>query len=344
MSTTGDIATGYEPTVEDDGKVAMLDGPITENVPDQYLPKNMDNFMPNSDYVTAPREIYDGNDRYVFSCWRVTTNPSAGAKNTPVDYTYCYSVEFNLSVFQDSIVTAVYDQATKDSDRYDPEAGERSDETGVTITFMDNSRNQYNVTNNNMEDGRKDRGDRVYSDFLMSFNGYKKNDHGIVQLNELPANTVKYGLIVEVVGDMSQVGGKYVSESEAAYRSRFGTTIGDSDWTNVSSEQLNTFITSGAANDKTLKLYKTEEDVTSLDNKNRIQFFYSIANRSHSNSTDFNANNPLGNQHKVYRAYAYIAEYDGSAYTNVQISEKPVYFTIYDIGTIADGSEAVSSN
>ena len=75
----------------------------------------------------------------------------------------------------------------------------------------------------------------------------------------------------------------------------------------------------------------SEFDVTELDNKNRVQFYYSLPNKSHSTFND------TTRRFKVYRAYAYICD---ANHTNIQISQTPVYFTIYDIGSIQSYAEA----
>ena len=223
--------------------------------------------------------------------------------------------------------------------RFDPDIQRNLDRSmGVTISFIENSRNQYNmgdsgnITNNN----RKGAGDRVYSDFVLSYN----NVAGSTPLKTL-GGQYKCGLIVEAVGDMTtDASGKYVTETEATYKTRYGEDLSHIASGGKTRNQLETFITGGTS--ATLSgTAKSEFDCSALDNKDRIQYYYSLVNRAHKSDSDENKTMPEGvysaSNHKVFRAYAYIADYSNGTYSNVKISEVPVYFTINDIGSIAIG-------
>lgn len=94
---------------------------------------------------------------------------------------------------------------------------------------------------------------------------------------------------------------------------------------------MNSFIqdTSKSADGNYLKSEFTLEE---LDNKNRINYYYSLPNIKHSDLTATTRKN------MVYRAYSYLR--NGSAL--VMVSE-PVYFTIYDIASIANSTDGASA-
>lgn len=285
----------------------------------------------------------NGNDTYYFQYWSVKT--VAAYNQESVEYTRCYDPEFNLAIFQDVIVEPIYSNAFPgnmpnppgtwdDYSRFDPDVMRTIDSTnGITITFLENSRNQYNLgaygdadtAAEAMADSRKGGGDRIYSDFLISYN----NIAGNITLKDLDANTKKAGLIIEAVGEMEKdANEKYITSAEY-YRTNYGTTISEATMTKLTN-LINGTSQSGFA--------KSEFDVTSLDNKNRIQYYYSLANKRHTESTiQYELTDDLTNKYKYFRAYAYIYDVADKANT-IQISPTPVYFTIYDMATIENGS------
>ena len=315
---------------------------ITVDVPSADRPNHLSTFMPDNAYVTAPQTLTDGNKTMVFRYWSVTTVPDS--KHSAVEYTRCYDNEFNFVLFQDAIVSTVYTKQTDETDGYNPFGQQISDENkqGVTISFIENSRNQYNdnQSGNGMTDSRKAMGDRMYTDFLLSYNSVAYDqEKGLTILKDLPAGTKKAGLIIEVVGTIDTVDGKYVTKTEAEYREMYGTTISDigeklsgKETTVDQLQRLKDYIT-GTNNSNPIRGAKSEFDVTSLDNKNRLQYSYSLLNRSHS---DLSVGN---NRYNVYRAYAYIYDVADKANT-IQISDTPVYFTIYDMASIQNYAEA----
>lgn len=315
---------------------------ISVDVPSADRPNHLSTFMPDNAYVTAPQTLTDGTKTMVFRYWSVTTVPDS--KHSAVEYTRCYDNEFNFVLFQDAIVSTVYTVQIDETDGYNPFGQQISDENkqGVTISFIENSRNQYNdnQSGNGMSTSRKAMGDRMYTDFLLSYNSVAYDqENGLTFLKNLPTGTKKAGLIIEVVGTIDTVDGKYVTKTEAEYREMYGTTISDigeklsgKDTTVDQLQRLKDYIT-GTNNSNPIRGALSEFDVTSLDNKNRLQYSYSLLNRSHS---DLSVGN---NRYNVYRAYAYIYDVADKANT-IQISDTPVYFTIYDMASIQNYAEA----
>ncbi|MBQ9248302.1 MAG: hypothetical protein IJ171_06915, partial [Ruminococcus sp.] len=331
-------ATEFKPTVETNGKVYYKTatesvGQVSTYGRDWYSYGERtatETNVSNAKFVTAPLILADANgvDKYYFQYWSVKTDSNYN-NQAAVEYTRCYDPEFNLAIFQDVIVEPIYSSSFPgnmpsppstwdDYGRFDPDVMRTLDETnGITITFLENSRNQYNLgaCGNITTTSRMGGGDRIYSDFLISYN----NIAGNVTLNELDADTMKAGLIIEAVGEMEKdANEKYITSAEH-YRTTYGTEISPATMTKLTN-LINGTSQSGFA--------KSEFDVTSLDNKNRIQYYYSLANKRHTTDTEqYELTDDLTNKKKYFRAYAYIADYSNGTYSNIQISPTPVYFT-----------------
>ena len=284
-------------------------------------------YLVDSKYVKAPLIIYDGSTPYYFQYWKVSKQSSFGMKGDAV-YTRCYDYEFILSIFMDCIIEPVYDTtwaqadttknpkapATyKDYGRFDPEV--QIDTTApITIAFLENSRNQYNNGGKGTRTTNNQAMDVIYSDFLLSYN-YAFGGYG--KLSE--RDDVKCGLIVEAVDYMTQTGGNFDYTADYSQNNNYSGS--------VTVEDLKNYIIKGT---KPNGCAKAEFDSDMLDNKNSIQYFYSLNNRKLDAKTG-NLLNTLQNRYKVFKAYAYAAKFTNGTYSDVQISA-PVYFTIYDVG------------
>jgi hypothetical protein len=366
-----------------DGNVEKSDPethtPIKVNVWDWCVidgKKNKDGAGGDPVFVQAPLIVYDSGTPKYFEYWTVKTNPSAttvASASYPLEYTRCYNPKFNLAIFQDCIVEPHYGDTMRqdavnytDYDKFNVNAMKDADaeaaaaagaDNGITIAFMENSRNQYNagdygiihyetdadgkgtnpVYTTKMNVNRQGAGDRTYSDFLLSFN----NVAGNRTLNELGAGKMKAGLIIEPVANLAKnQNGEYYTESEESYKTQYGANI--SDIASKGKSNISSDLTTAISTSKTGYL-KSEFDVTELDNKNRIQWYYSIANKSHvagnASAEDKLADRDyLNNTHYVYRAYAYIYTVgEGGEKTDIKISQTPTYFTIYDMAMIGEG-------
>ena len=273
--------------------------------------------------------------------WTVTTDGKYGSEDR--EYTRCYDPEFNLSIFQDCTITPIYsptasqpENAYTEYKKFDPDVQKNLDTAnGITITFIENSRNQYNYGNSGSitNVNRQGAGDRIYSDFLLSYNNVADGQ----KLMDLPENTMKAGIIIETVADLDKNGDKYVVDTEKNYQTKYGETISEANIT-----KFTNYINSGT---RPSGCDKTEFDVTKLDNKNRIQYYYSLANRAHVTGNGKTGDDSLvmsedylNNNHKVFRAYAYIYTVGkNGAKENIKISETPAYFTINQIGSLKLG-------
>ena len=290
-------------------------------------------------FVKAPLIIYtttttDLDTPHYFQYWQVSTQGKYGTSPTP--YTRCYDYEFNFALFMDCVIEPVYGDTWAQTgnntnpptaydmyERYDPELQITGDSTkGINIAFLENSRNQYNNSGNGGRTASPYAADVVYSDFLLNFNYVD----GLQQLNQLSANTKKAGVVVEAVAYMDY-------ETDDQEQPIDGVFDSDKDYSiqfkSGESEKMTAITTWLQGGSKPTGCAKSEFDVTKLDNKNCLQYYYSLNNRAYSADNGGQLVNSLQNRYKVFRAYAYIGDVKGSTLEHVQISA-PVYFTIYD--------------
>ena len=279
------------------------------------------------EFVKAPLIIYEGSTPYYFQYWSVKKASSYGMK--AAEYTRCYDYEFNLSLFMDTVIEPVYGTTWAQTDnpptaydmygRFDPEKQIAADSTnGISIAFLENSRNQYNEKGGGSRD-KGDAADVIYSDFLLSFNNFA----GKEQLNTRTEGTTKAGLVIEAVDYMEKdSSGKY--DPSFDYLGKYKTDR---------KSEIQTWVEGGASKDNRPNgLAVSQFDVKSLDNKNRIQYYYALNNRKLDTESG-QLLNTLQNRYKVFRAYAYIGNVkSGGGLQDVVVSE-PVYFTIYDMAS-----------
>ena len=298
----------------------------------------------------------NGTNEY-FQYWsvrKVNTYTTEGGNEHVVDstteYTRCYDYEFNLSVFMDCEIEPIYSadnhayaEAKNYQDytafdphvrmRYDVQRAKQDASTGgagVSISFLENSRNQYNRGNGGyIAEARRRAGDLIYSDFLLNFNNVATlDDNTPIELRKLDKGEKYGGLIIEAVNFMDKTNGKY--DTSVDYATKYAGSESDK------SSAIVNWLTNGGTAPK--NVLKSQFDITSVDNKNCLQYAYSMYNRSLNSVTNtYVTDNELldnrNNRYLVYRAYAYIGDANGSTLKNVKIS-KPVYFTIYDLASI----------
>ena len=312
-------------------------------------------------FVKAPLIIYDENEHqnYYFKYWSVMTEETDNNKSR--EYTRCYDYEFNLAIFQDCIITPEYDNVSfasrgmvapsstyDDYGRFDPDLNRdyyKTEDNGLTITFIENSRNQYNNGDAGKAlEERSGAADRLYSDFLLTYNYYDANvNYSKVVLKDDYAGQKKAGMVIQPVAYMEKTAdgkGRIVQTDEY-----YSTTT---KYQGATAEQIKSYIQTGNLPSGMLggqKLQDSRFDVSSLDNKNRIQYFYGMDNAVAKKSTDTKDADDIlrvgadyNNKYLVYKAFAYIGDVtEGNTLTNVVVSSRPVYFTVYTDATIQPG-------
>ena len=376
------------PSQDDDGKILKTDVQ-QKNVQTPYgkwYTLNNKYTEAEAKFVSAPREIYQKNsngtyDKYVFRYWSMQTTKSGKngdnthALRTTEEYKRCYYWDFNMTFYQDTIVEPVYALASSVDTNLTPAQLETLDTTnggGTNITFLENSRNQWNRNGGNNQEipSREKQGDRVYSDFLLSFSwndimlrtALSKKITEIVGEGEQAEEVTSFvpylvnddelhysgGLVIEKVAAAPAITSTNDIKTQDEYRALYGD--GD-DLVTAATD----FINSGKTNDGNFLLNETFS-AAGFDNKNQFEYSTSFANKSHSDLR------PREYKSYVYRAYTYLRDYDGSTATtgNCMVNgsaasadevnkikthngellkvSKPVYFTIYEMATIENGT------
>ena len=378
-------------STEDDNKVLKTD-PRIYNCSTQYghwytTDGNYECSEDDAKFVTAPTEIYQkGGDgsytKYLFRYWTMATVSSGSGRNHALrvseEYKRCYYHKFNMTFYQDTIVTPYYAPEGEEEVQLTPsqiEAGDTAGGTGINITFLENSRNQWNDNGGVEQEAhasadKKNSGDRVYCDFLLSFahNGSRlqsyvgktkteeKEEEGeTVQVQtylpyKIDDEELFYsgGIIIEKVADAEEITDVSQIKTQAEYRSMYGYDDLDTDMT--------TYINNGFTGNPNVIITETFSSAA-FDNKNQLEYSTSFANRKHGKLSEVRPYKEY-----VYRAYTYLKDYNGSTATEDNLKwdgeavkaeelsairshtgklikvSKPVYFTIYEMASIQDGT------
>ena len=316
--------------VTDDTTLAAADGaekipPVTHNLETYYgnWVTTNDEYQneKNAAFVTAPMTLTEGGKTLYFQYWQITSDATTSAKrDLSVNNKRCYYHQFNMTMYQDNVIEPVY--AETPSDLTPRERSYEYNKDGVAkIDFIENSRNQWNADGapDESTDARRTAGDRIYSDFLLTF------DYKDIKLQTNPTSeNIKAGFAFERVAVLdvdSTDNTKYVTKKQSEYHTA-----------NESTEASGKTAVENCANTGTSAgnvLFIQNIDLTDLDNKNQMKYSFNITNKAYSTLAESD------NKNYVYRAYSYLKITNGST-TKVVVSD-PVYFTIYDMATINPG-------
>ncbi len=328
----GTRETGY-PAAQTENKVLRDDALPTEHIANLnygtwFAANGIKYGEPGTpQFVTAPMVIYNGEQPMGFKYWTVAT--VATDLYPSVEYTKCYFRDFNLSIYQDSIVTPHYEIITaEEAANYHPNPHEVAiadgNANGAVVTFLENSRNQYNVFNNNIsQPTRKNMGDRIYTDFVLSY--ASESD---LKFQDYANGEYTAGLAIQRVALLDSDGADGKNTDNAHYAELYGDKLTNMKYNGAdfTQEALETFIKGNSNVDNTKGLERSQFDANKLDNKNRIQYYYSYSVRKHTDLTD------NGNKNYVYRAFAFMKDKNN----NVTMVSQPLYFTFYDMASIAN--------
>lgn len=245
--------------------------------------------------------------------------------DTAEPYQKCYSSALNQAVYQDTVFYPVY---TAELEMSAEEIKEVASNKSATITFLGVTRDQWNYNGGNAANsiwGSKF-ADRIFTDFVLSF----EYENKLIPTNNA---TFRTGLIIQTLDTPEGGIENATPESLAAeYASSDGKDAAITKIKNTASD----ISESGVGN------YLISYNQQALDDRNAIEYYYGIANVSQStNPTNDTYTNPTTRRNFGYRAYSFIKKGTGSS-AEVIISD-PVYFTIYDVASIQNGSEQVAS-
>ena len=174
-------------------------------------------------------------------------------------------------------------------------------------------------------------GDRIYTDFVLSY-----ASEGDLKFQDYADGEYTAGLAIQRVAELEDnVGADGKNTDNAHYAELYGDKLTNMTYKGATftQQELETFI-KGDANvnvDNTKGLERSQFDANKLDNKNRIQYYYSYSVRKHTDLTD------NGNKNYVYRAFAFMKDKSGT----VTMVSQPLYFTFYDMASIANAQDGL---
>lgn len=266
-------------------------------------------------YLEVPPAIYDGNTKKYFSYWSMKDEYG-------IEIERCYNVKLNYVFWLEvTYATPVYDSTS-----YDSHHMAVVDTNFATIQWLENSRNQWNMNGGGdiVKSTWKLQGDRIIADFVLSYN------YNNVMLHDY-ADKYKTGLIIETLDelDVNDSGSYYTKANNATdgsenYKAIYHTHDPDEGKTGAKT-MIKTYIETNNKSGASDNYMISEVNTATLDNKSRIEYYYTIANIKHTDGSETVRKN------YVYRAYSYL--YDAVT-KEVLLMSDPTYFTIYDIASI----------
>jgi len=266
-------------------------------------------------YLEVPPAIIDGGNKKYFSYWSMKDEYG-------VEIERCYNVKLNYVFWlEKTFATPVYESTS-----YDSHQMAVVDKDFATIQWLENSRNQWNMNGGGdiVKNTWKLQGDRIIADFVLSYN-YQN-----VMLHDY-ANKYKTGLIIETLDELgvNETGSYYTKPNNATegsdnYKAIYHNKAADEGKTGATT-MIKIYLDSGSKTGASGNYMISEVDTATLDNKSRIEYYYTIANIKHTDGSETTRKN------YVYRAYSYLYNAETK---QVLLMSDPTYFTIYDIASI----------
>ena len=269
--------------------------------------------------------------------------------NTKGDFVAsCFNRRFSYSGYDNYVVRPVYDSITENS-----YASSLGDGYKSTITYLDDSRNQWNKGASgdyNRETHLSDAnyaGDKIFADFAITY-AYEGRNINTVSSDEAK---IRVGMVIERLDELDTAGSTTITTA-SYYADKYK---GDTGWQNLAgrlagttSGTLTSAVTEGhkCYNSKIAANYDEtgytrfgsaapgaisgQESV--VDNFNRLQWFYTFNNSTKTTAEADTVEGTMKNY--AFRAISYIiVEKNGTK--TVTLTDTPVYFTIYDTATRA---------
>ncbi|MBU5462393.1 InlB B-repeat-containing protein [Lachnoclostridium sp. MSJ-17] len=272
-------------------------------------------------------EAINPDQKRTFRYWEYYTENADG--DPGVCYQKSYSSTLNQAIYQNTILKPVYSEEKEMSAQEQKEV--MSDKT-ASITFLGTTRDQWNYGGGGDANGlwgNSKFGDRIFTDFMLSFEYEGK------QINTIINSNFNTGLIIETldVGDITDLEDDWVDTYQSkngdgteAARTKIKATTEDTAGTATAGSYMVSFV-----------------NKSKLDPRNGIEYYYGIANvSSTTNRGNDTYTKATTRRNFGYRAYSFIKYGTGDS-AEVIISN-PVYFTIYDIATITDGSRQAKAS
>lgn len=246
---------------------------------------------------------YTPNDtQYQFQYWRIFSNKDG------LEVARCYSTRFTFAALGDYTITPIYEVEQTEN----PTTG-----MAATISYLGPSRNQwnYNGWGNAAMIGANDTkaqtaSDLIFEDFVCA---YYYHGEKIYKGN----SNVTTGYVVDRIALLDAYDDGSYNTDRKYYESKYNSSIPTS--------AIESAINQGQGTHGTYSVVNFSN--TSLDNKDRIQNFYSVYNSVGWQEGE-KPETKYAYKRFVYRAFAYIKDSSGK----ISLSD-PVYFTMYDIAT-----------
>ena len=315
----------YQSVTEGIVATELHDGIPVKNTDTQYYKTTDDKYLTvgfmkrytvsqkdESSFLQAAPEIWNSttNQKEYFQYWAMRDFDGNLIRK-------CYSNQFNMAFYESYMIEAIYD--TKKTTPSDV-----AEATGITaqIDFLENSRNQWNNNGGGdlrelMQDDNSKKywyrfGDRIFSDFVLTYNYNNK------LINSLGDSGVEAGVLIEQVQKLDKDAKGFFITDIAHYNQEYSTT------------NAKHYLSNQSYTGKFIKDVVT----TQLDNKNSLEYYYQFANIKQAKNENDPDKVPTTNKEYLYRAYTYIKD------STTTVVSTPVYFTIYDIASIANYSES----
>jgi len=329
LDKTDDTEYTFTPT-QTDGKVIYVDETQDKTVGMKFLDwfslNKIHNIADMNNYngaeptlIEAPAVVYNGKSgdaerKRTFKWWELRTQGTNGSDGYV--YKKVYSTILNVPFYQDTVLVPVYsDEVTVDTEQQ-PVVKPTTDKT-ATITWLQNSRSQWNYEGGgsaSKDYGVYDNyGDRLFSDFVLTY------EYNNIKLNSVktPAN-YEVGILFEKLDDAYTTAVPTLMET---YKNNDGKSAAEAE---LKKDAVDS------------KYTKSTFDVTKLDNKNSIEYYYSFANKNQNAANTANDTTTFtARRDNAYRAYSFI-----KVGSDVIVSD-PVYFTYNDVAFIQNGDDAV---
>ena len=276
-----------------------------------------------------------------FTRWDIT--------NTRGEYVAsCYNRRFNFSGFDNYIVRPIYEST--EANHY---ASSTDTETTAAITYLGDTRNQWNSDKGNYDtyvygagtDQDHPSGDKLIHDFALAFS-YNGEEIRKVKNKANGGADIKIGMVIEQLAALDSTGGTKISDA-SYYADKYKGTVTKAYINNIATALAaggsNAQLKTATGNDHVCVNSKIGANVSGwgalfggtnpssttqmgfdsvINNFNRLQWYYTFTNTKTGEGGTIGATN---NANFVYRAWAYIIV-DGTA----TVSDTPTYFTLYD--------------
>ena len=223
----------------------------------------------------------------------------------------------------------------------------------ASISFLEDSRNQWNNNNDAASDSAIDARDMIYNDFALAF---KYQGKKLTDYTGEGTNNVRLGMVIQKLGAIDTSEGEHIGTLESyedKYKDSVDGTVtklqtaltsvtsdtsgtlrwGNGKWAKVSYDETNKYASYNhiiAANNENITDVP-KFNTTLIDNKNRTEYYYSLDN-SQGQTADLLAKNVYNNKNYVYRVFSYIMVNNNGTWV-AKVSEKPAYFCMYDTAT-----------